>query len=721
MLSSASSSTRSLPQLAQPQPSPLAARRPFSSDRIDEFSGDAKESTKAPVGKSSQRPVEPATEPLAEGSTKHATPEEDEEPWFLQEAPPRHPPSQHKPTLPIVPSDAPALLEPMLKYVYEDMGLDDLSILDLRDLDPQASLGPNLIMLFGTARSERHLHISSGRFIRWLKRNHNVSAKGEGLIGAGELKTKLRRLRKKAKLMGQSMTLVPGADNGISTGWVCVNFRTTEDNTIESASFDEGGRMTGFGSSETGTTIVVQCMTESRRTELNLEKLWKDIFRRNLKEQARIRDEAPSDEELNQILSSKLQLHEASGTSQFEAMERASQQHRYFSTSARRLQSLERSDNPTPIPTPPRYSLPPRPQQPQVYAPDAENVRAEFLDVQVNGASMDFQKLQSLVADIFRAPLQAGFSSSDRLRLVDQLLQTGDERGLKVRSRAMLVTLIESIVVSPAYAQDLGRAQRNFELLLRELDECPAQEEVVRLMEAYWVRGDWGRFWDTLSTPTRFNQPRSYEVYELAFRAAAGRNNKSMATEMVRRLWPEMHRENPPVTVVGPLVDSIKACISAADHKAAYRHANPLGARKLRTAPYLRRRKHKGSEMLRVLRELREAEELATTPRVDSETGKAVAKTLPQLQSERFQLWAEHNLTRGKPKNPKQNKEEKQASIRYHRYCRQLRRVRGARRAKAVYLKRKNARYETERREMEEEEKNGGVAAQLKQGRRHHE
>lgn len=640
--------------------------------------------------------------------------QEDDEPWFLQEAPPRHPPSQHKPTLPTAPPDSPAMLDSMIKYVYEDMGLDDLSILDLRDLDPQASLGPNLIMLFGTARSERHLHISAGRFIRWLKRTHNISSKGEGLIGAGELKTKLRRLRKKAKLMGQSMTLVPGADNGISTGWVCVNFRTTDDTTSESASFDDSGRISGFGSSETGTTVVVQCMTEARRTELNLEKLWKDLFRRNLKEQARVRDETPSDSHLDQILASKLQLHETPGTSQFEAMQRASQQHRYYSTSARRLQSLDVAQDPPDL----LFSQPPpRPRKPEVQPSNAEGVWADFINVQINGAPLDLAKLQSLISDVFRAPLEAGLSSSARLGLADQLLQTADERGLEVRSREVLVTLIESIVVSPAYAQDLVRAQRNFELLLRDLDECPTEEELMRLMKAYWVRADWNRFWKVLSTPTLFNRPRSHEIYELAFRAAAGKGSKIMATDMIRRLWPEMQREQPPVLPVGSLVKAIEGCIHVADHKALNRHAKPLGRQRVAQMRYLSRRKYKGSEMLRVLRELRTSERLAANPPPAS-SGEGVPRTLPQMQAADFKEWAETNLTWRKPKTPKRNKADKEAKIRAERDYRVMRRKEGAKKAKAVYLARRSARKQSAKRVVEENKDTDGVVGQMLSNRR---
>ena len=164
------------------------------------------------------------------------------------------------------------------------MGLDDISMLDLRELDPPAALGPNLIMLFATARSERHLHVSAGRFVRWLRRNYKVNARADGLIGPGELKTKLRRLRKKAKLMGTNASILPGGDNGISTGWVCVNFGTNDGNAGEAETFDEGGRFSGFGTPQNSTTIVVQCMTESRRDDLDLAALWQGVLKKSLEQ-----------------------------------------------------------------------------------------------------------------------------------------------------------------------------------------------------------------------------------------------------------------------------------------------------------------------------------------------------------------------------------------------------------------------------------------------------
>ncbi|KAJ3525807.1 hypothetical protein NM208_g11481 [Fusarium decemcellulare] len=289
----ATSSLRTLP-LRQARQLPSLSRRCFSQEKASDTTNEKEPAVADSTGDT----------PKTIDSTKA-----DDVPWFLEVEPPRHPESQHAVELPKIPEDAPEVLGPMVKYIFEDMGLDEISLLDLRDLDPPAALGPNLIMLFGTARSERHLHVSSGRFVRWLRKNHSIDARADGLIGPGELRTKLRRLRKKAKLMGTNTAIIPGGDNGISTGWVCVHFSSSGDNINEAASFDDSGRFSGFGAPQTGTTVVIQCMTEARRGELDLETLWKGVLKKNLRENKKARGETfATPEELDQLLASKAQL-----------------------------------------------------------------------------------------------------------------------------------------------------------------------------------------------------------------------------------------------------------------------------------------------------------------------------------------------------------------------------------------------------------------------------
>ncbi|KAH7031156.1 uncharacterized protein B0I36DRAFT_323302 [Microdochium trichocladiopsis] len=196
----------------------------------------------------------------------------DSVPWYLQVEPPRHIATLEPPPLPPVPADGPPILSSILEYAAEELGLDELALLDLRELDPAPALGTNLFMLFGTARSERHLHVSAGRFVRWLRAKHRVHADADGLLGPNERKTKLRRKARKAKLlqiMGTDET-----DDGIRTGWICVNLGTIGRSGPEKANLGEDGRLTGFGTTQEGTSIVFQIMTEARRAEMNLEALW---------------------------------------------------------------------------------------------------------------------------------------------------------------------------------------------------------------------------------------------------------------------------------------------------------------------------------------------------------------------------------------------------------------------------------------------------------------
>ncbi|KAJ3552062.1 hypothetical protein NPX13_g11207 [Xylaria arbuscula] len=161
------------------------------------------------------------------------------------------------------------------------MGLDALSLLDLRKLDPSPALGPNLFMLFGTARSERHLNVSAGRLVRWLRAKHRVHADADGLLGPNERKTKLRRKARRAKLLGTMGT--DDADDGIRTGWICVNLGTIDRSGTESTVIGDDGRVSGFGVSHAGLrTIIFQIMTEGRRAEMGLETLWTQALDRCL-------------------------------------------------------------------------------------------------------------------------------------------------------------------------------------------------------------------------------------------------------------------------------------------------------------------------------------------------------------------------------------------------------------------------------------------------------
>ncbi|KPM35444.1 ATPase synthesis protein 25, mitochondrial [Neonectria ditissima] len=553
-------------------------------------------------------------------STKSAEPRG--VPWFLEVDPPRHPPSQHEVELPKIPEHAPDVVTPMLKYIFEDMGLDEISLLDLRDLDPPAALGPNLIMLFGTTRSERHLHISSGRLVRWLKRNYKIDARADGLIGPGELRTKLRRLRKKAKLMGTNTAIVPGGDNGISTGWVCVNFSSNSGNSNEVESFDDSGRFSGFGASPTGTTIVIQCMTEARRNELSLEPLWQGILKRSLQKSRKIRGEkAMDDAELDALVAARVQIpaslaHSVVSPSrppanpselQWQALKQASKQHRYYSTTARRLlPSLEKSEA--------RWVAQPRGSaeaegSAAAAGPDLEQMRKLVGDIQLAGIPFNQEMLQNVIRDILKSPSAVENAAAERLSLVDQLLLTAEERGMSIWNNDMFVTLVESAVTSPSYGPELQRAQKNIEYLINQKACNFDHDQILRLMTAYASRQDWTRFWDTFRMPSRFKRAREHGLYNFVYRVMAATKDQKMCIEALRWVYPEMVSQDPPVIAVGSLYDSLKACILIAD---------PAAEELLHNVPdefpsILEERRLLNREFLKLLREVEATREQASS------------------------------------------------------------------------------------------------------------
>lgn len=226
----------------------------------------------------------------AESDSAHIMPEEDSrnvastQPWYLQvETPTRVEKSlSERQKLPDLPADPPLLLKPMLEHISIDLGLDDLSLFDLRKLDPPPTLGANLLMILGTARSEKHLHVSADRFCRWLRSKHNLQPHADGLLGRGELKLKLRRKARRARLLSSvgSADKV-NQDDGLSTGWICVNVGIIEDGQGGKQFRSEDDEFVGFGEHLEGARVVIQMLTQEKREELDLEELWGNLLERH--------------------------------------------------------------------------------------------------------------------------------------------------------------------------------------------------------------------------------------------------------------------------------------------------------------------------------------------------------------------------------------------------------------------------------------------------------
>jgi len=218
-------------------------------------------------------------------------------PWYLKANPPEREarPLSDRQQIPNLPESPPPILQPLLQQISVDLGLDSLTLLDLRKLDPPPALGANLIMVIGTARSEKHLHVSADRLCRWLRSTYKLRPDADGLLGRNELKLKLKRKSKRAKLLGKTME--DNGDDVVRTGWVCIDVGVVDgaENSTPSVAEPEG--FVGFGRRTDGVRIVVQMMTQEKREEMDLEKLWTGILKRGVPNE--IEQEIPTISELS--------------------------------------------------------------------------------------------------------------------------------------------------------------------------------------------------------------------------------------------------------------------------------------------------------------------------------------------------------------------------------------------------------------------------------------
>lgn len=170
------------------------------------------------------------------------------------------------------------MLSTLLEYTYKDLGLDGLKLFDLRGLEIPAALGANVIMIIGTARSVKHLNVSADRLCRWLRSQYKLSPYADGLLGRNELKIKLRRKAKRARAASAAGTMIDEKDDGITTGWICVNAGMVDKGDTTTQLSDVG--IEGFGNLDLGTSVVVQIFTEEKRADVDLDGLWETTLAR---------------------------------------------------------------------------------------------------------------------------------------------------------------------------------------------------------------------------------------------------------------------------------------------------------------------------------------------------------------------------------------------------------------------------------------------------------
>ena len=357
-------------------------------------------------------PPDTATTKSSPQTSYHPPRQEEHLPWYLQHAPPIQQPSPFpsRQQLPPLPPHAPPILAPLLSHLSVELGIDDLQLLDLRSLDPPPALGANLLMLLGTARSEKHLHITSDRLCRWLRSTYSLRPHADGLLGRNEMKLKLKRRAKRSRLLstvGAKGTGQSEAEEGIRTGWVCVNVGRVEGGEVPGQQRRMEG-VVGFGPAEEGCSVVVQLLTEEKRGEVDLESLWEEYLgrarRRERGEQeggGREANEMASPRETD-VRSEQESSPSFNGYQQFAAVsnQSAGQQLRTYHTSSRNLQATLKKQHvepddylilaakPSKEETPPklRYEAPPTP-------PDASKLADMVADLKLMSPSHALQTL----------------------------------------------------------------------------------------------------------------------------------------------------------------------------------------------------------------------------------------------------------------------------------------------------------------------------------------
>jgi hypothetical protein len=514
-------------------------------------------------------------------------------------------------------------MEPLVKFIDEDLGLDGFSLLDLRAVDPPPAFGPDLVMMFGSARSERHLHVSADRLVRWL-RGRGINASADGLLGKNELKVKLRRKARKAKLLGEAAAPY-NADDGISTGWICVNLGTIGSSDVETVLTDDKGKTIGFGVQHKGTTIVVQMFVESRRQELELEKLWGGILSRSIARNSQSEDVKES-HNTSDRRTSRAQAHPSGrrGFSTFRQQTVAASE----SPLIQALRSQTTSDNLVAIDSALSSSIESKAQvlqKLQEYlatcpleqarlelrrGPDGRVCRLERLmertlqnmtpqeawgwrlwikseaaarglgfasydlsslqklvdSMQLSGVEVTREQFMSLIKIIFAKTGENQDITRQQAELSMQVVNAMFERGLEVLEHDVIATTIESLLQGGTRGPETERLLGNFECLLAQAHlPCPSESHLIQLLDGYASQGKWERFWEVWRLPPKFSTPRSAILYTYIFRLMATGKHQTRCIEALRLCVSDMEHENPPVPATDGLLLAIKECIRIAD------------------------------------------------------------------------------------------------------------------------------------------------------------
>lgn len=546
-------------------------------------------------------------------------------PWYLQvEIPQRQiSPLSDRQQLPELPPNPPTLLQPILEHISIELGLDELILFDLRKLDPPPALGANLFMIIASARSEKHLHVSADRLCRWLRTTHGLRPFADGLLGRNELKVKLRRKARRAKLLGSvGSSESSERDDGVRTGWVCVNIGTIEEST-EDVVVPEG--FVGFGSRGTGARVVVQMLTEEKREQLDLEGLWGGFLRRQERKEAedlRLRQEYQQEKEvgrvppMNERLISDISSVTTSSYQKFPMTVQA--QSRGLHASARSyargqgiqeqlnyLKSLPKEEAIEVLGRGPEdydstsflasfygsYPLFPSAEHWECrldlhcYATKirhgrygTENLLNQFKEMRASGVNIS----EATSLKIFRTILfsdgpeahdgldatdadnEIRAVSSNSVARVCYVLEDMSLSGLNIVTEEIFMILLEAVARSPE-SRWKAALQQLSQIILQHRPNITNPQSHLRILQIYANTDDWLEFWRYWSGIARQGQPRSADHYTLMYHSVALTMHQSKCLEVLRTWIPEMQMEDPPVKLEGAVGEAVMECVRVAE------------------------------------------------------------------------------------------------------------------------------------------------------------
>ncbi|KAF9892456.1 ATPase synthesis protein 25 mitochondrial [Aspergillus nanangensis] len=509
-------------------------------------------------------------------------------PWYLREESPvsETPQVASRDQIPELPEDPPAILPDVLEYTFKDLGLDDLKLMDLRSLESPPPLGANVIMIIGTARSVKHLNVSADRMCRWLRSTYKLSPYADGLLGRNELKIKLRRKARRARLASRSGAMFDDKDDGITTGWICVNAGVVEEKPVEDQDLS---RFEGFGKTVRGTRIVIQMFTEEKRFDVDIETLWQrtlDRAERDKRKYSEAASQTQSEETANSSISEA-----PSGPTPKSTMSFPFQQTRRFHSSGAAMTA--ESDG----------VVEKRPRNKSAHMKEISwEVELERLSekevidelqsictaLSTETSSMLKKKLYvafshcvasnykisdklglAIFAALLPGPAQATHNLRDRnlaLRVLDYLAA----RGMNVLNMEVFNIIYKSAIYEARGDQEKALQNGREVFKVFETFNVPFDIKGARtFMVSSFQNGDYDSFWHMWHQIPLQNDTRTAEDYTMLFDLHADLGDETRAQECVSSWAPMMKREEPPLPLQGELVQNLMACLLVVDRNIA--------------------------------------------------------------------------------------------------------------------------------------------------------